>query len=462
TRRLHARRSAGRADGDGAAGGDGLAGRRWHLAHAPGEPDAARPGPAPEHRARPVRAGPARAARHAGRARARLRRRHAAPDAPQRARPAAGGLVVARGRLVALVGCGRHRRARAAGSVADEPAVAGQGARLAARARRHVDLAGLLLSQQRLVELPVQWRRRAAAGRGRKRAEDARRAAHRRAPGGRPCRRKRIRPHARHPARPAFAMMTTPDRGVPRCAPRGGLARLGAARRRARAAQSGAALLMAMVIVTLIVSLAASMIWQQWRAVQVETAERARSQAAWILTGALDWARLILREDARNAGPDHLGEPWAVPLAEARLSTFLAADRENAEGAPDAFLSGSISDAQALYNLRNLVDGNGKIVPDELRALERLCTAVGVSLTTATNIANVMQSALAAAASPENEVAPLLPGSVMQFSWAGVSTDELRRLQPYVALLPRATPVNLNTASREVLVAAIDGLDLSS
>ncbi|HEV8311644.1 MAG TPA: type II secretion system minor pseudopilin GspK [Burkholderiaceae bacterium] len=225
--------------------------------------------------------------------------------------------------------------------------------------------------------------------------------------------------------------------------------------------QSGAALLMAMVIVTLIVSLAASMIWQQWRAVQVETAERARSQAAWILTGALDWARLILREDARNAGPDHLGEPWAVPLAEARLSTFLAADKENTEGAPDAFLSGSIADAQALYNLRNLVDGNGKIVPEELRALERLCTAVGVSLTTATNIANVMQGALAATASPDNE-APLLPGSVMQFAWAGVSADELRRLQPYVALLPRAMPVNLNTASREVLVAAIDGLDLSS
>ena len=32
------------------------------------------------------------------------------------------------------------------------------------------------------------------------------------------------------------------------------------------------------------------MVWQQWRAVQVEAAERARTQAAWILTGALDWA----------------------------------------------------------------------------------------------------------------------------------------------------------------------------
>ena len=62
--------------------------------------------------------------------------------------------------------------------------------------------------------------------------------------------------------------------------------------------QRGAALLTAMVIVTLVATLAAAMVWQQWRAVQVEAAERARMQAAWILAGALDWARLILREDA--------------------------------------------------------------------------------------------------------------------------------------------------------------------
>ncbi len=100
--------------------------------------------------------------------------------------------------------------------------------------------------------------------------------------------------------------------------------------------QRGAALLTAMIIVTLIASLAAGMVWQQYRAVQIEAADRARAQSAWILQGALDWARLILKEDAggnRNGNAkkvDHLGEPWAVPLAEARLSTFLAADKSAA------------------------------------------------------------------------------------------------------------------------------------
>ena len=95
--------------------------------------------------------------------------------------------------------------------------------------------------------------------------------------------------------------------------------------------QRGAALLLAMTLLALVASLAAGMVWQQWRAVQVEAAERSRGQSAWILAGALDWTRLILREDARSGAVDHAGEPWATPLAEARLSSFLAGDQRRPE-----------------------------------------------------------------------------------------------------------------------------------
>jgi general secretion pathway protein K len=227
-------------------------------------------------------------------------------------------------------------------------------------------------------------------------------------------------------------------------------------------AQRGAALLMAMIIVTLVVTLAGAMVWQQWRAVQVEAAERARTQSAWILTGALDWARLILREDARTGGADHLGEPWAVPLAEARLSTFLAADKDNTDDAPDAFLSGVISDEQARYNLTNLID-QGKILPDELAALERLCQVIGVATDVATRIAEGLRDASAPPGAPgTNANAALLPRDVRQLAWLGVSLEALRRLEPYVTLLPIRTLVNANTAGREVLVAALKGLDLAS
>lgn len=228
--------------------------------------------------------------------------------------------------------------------------------------------------------------------------------------------------------------------------------------------QRGAALLTAMIIVTLIASLAAGMVWQQYRAVQIEAADRARAQSAWILQGALDWARLILREDAKAV--DHLGEPWAVPLAEARLSTFLAADKTAAsDDGPEAFLSGSIEDAQSRYNLRALL-GGAKVPELEQRVLERLCSQVNAPPGTAAVIIAGLREAFPAPASgaspPAGEGGPLQPAGLDQLSWFGLDADTLRRLQPYVALLPKPTPVNLNTAPREVIAALFDGVDLAT
>ena len=223
--------------------------------------------------------------------------------------------------------------------------------------------------------------------------------------------------------------------------------------------QRGVALLMAMIIVTLVATLASAMIWQQWRAVQVEAAERARAQSAWILSGALDWARLILREDAKTAGADHLGEPWSVPLAEARLSTFLAADKSNTDDAPEAFLSGSITDAQSRYNLRNLIDAQGKVDANELAALQQLLQSIGVAPDVADRVATGMHDALAppGSAGSTNNV-PLLPQRIGQLGFFGIDADSIQRMTPYVVLLPIATPVNLNTAPRDVIAAVIPGL----
>lgn len=224
----------------------------------------------------------------------------------------------------------------------------------------------------------------------------------------------------------------------------------------------GAALLTAMIIVALVTTLATSMVLQQWRAVQVETAERARTQAAWILQGALDWSRLILREDIRTGTVDHLGEPWAVPLAEARLSTFLAADRDNTDDAPEAFLSGSIEDAQARFNLRNLIAGD-KISDAALAGLRRLCESADVSSSVADQLARKL---LASVVTPTDEdaarAAPVEPQTVDQIAWLGIDAESLRRLRPFITLLPAATPVNLNTAPREVIAAAVDKLDLAT
>lgn len=227
----------------------------------------------------------------------------------------------------------------------------------------------------------------------------------------------------------------------------------------ARRLQRGAALLIAMLILTLVATLASAMVWHQQRAIDVEAAERARAQAGWVLIGALDWARLILREDGRSGGADHAGEPWAVPLSEARLSTFLAADKDNTDaGDLDAFLSGAITDVQARYNLRRLVGDDGKPVALEVAALRRLCEAVGVE----TSVADRLAEGLAAAWYGEAEDDPLPPTRVAQLGWLGIDPESQGRLARYVVILPVRTPVNANTAPREVLLAAIDGLDLAT
>ena len=236
---------------------------------------------------------------------------------------------------------------------------------------------------------------------------------------------------------------------------------------RPRFAQQGAALLLAMIIVALLATATAGMVWQQDRAVTIEAAERARAQAAWILHGALDWARLILREDQRahgqrNKNYDSLDEPWAQPLAEARLSSFLAADKDNnADSGPDAFISGAIEDAQSRFNLRGLVDDAGKVVPEQLAALQRLCEAVGAPSDTADRIAQVLSAARGAAGTAESAGgAPLAPTRLSDLAWQGIEAALLAQIAPFVDLLPVRTPVNINTASREVIVAAIDGIDL--
>lgn len=234
----------------------------------------------------------------------------------------------------------------------------------------------------------------------------------------------------------------------------------------------GAALLLAMLILTLVATLAAGMLWQQNRAMQVEAAERVRTQSLWILGGAIDWARLILREDLRSSNSqgqvpiDSLDEIWATPLAEARLSSFLSADRDNnAEGGPEAFISGQIVDAQSRWNLRRLIDPAGKLVAAELATLERLCAQANLPGGTAQILAEGLRSAWApSTGGPGAAVAdaPLAPQRMADLAWLGIEAEWLERLSQWVDLLPVATPVNLNTAPREVLAAAIDGMDPGS
>jgi general secretion pathway protein K len=229
----------------------------------------------------------------------------------------------------------------------------------------------------------------------------------------------------------------------------------------------GAALLVAMLTVTLVATIAAGAMWQQWRSVEIEAADRTRVQSSWILTGALDWARLILREDMRSGNTDHLAVPWAVPLQEARLSTFLAADPNNTTEASDAdnvFLSGEINDLQAKLNLGALATA-GTIVKEPEISFGRLFDVLGLPQDQLATLKENLR--FASDLSTENRNgsrAALLPQRLEQLAWLGVSPDTIAALEPYVTILPKTTiaTVNINPAPAEVIYAvAREGLTLA-
>jgi general secretion pathway protein K len=225
----------------------------------------------------------------------------------------------------------------------------------------------------------------------------------------------------------------------------------------------GAALLVAMLTVTVVATLAAAALWQQWRSVEVESAERTRVQSGWILTGALDWARLILRED--SGAIDHLGEPWAVPLQEARLGTFLAADPNNNMAAGDAdniFLSGEITDLQSRLNVASLVEA-GTVKDERVESFRRLFEVLGLPSAELARLVENLRFAQDISVDNQNAArASLPPQRVEQLTWLGVSPQTIVALEPYVTVLPSSEPkVNLNTARAEVIYAAGRGISLA-
>jgi general secretion pathway protein K len=238
--------------------------------------------------------------------------------------------------------------------------------------------------------------------------------------------------------------------------------------------ERGAALLLAMLVVTLVATLASAALWQQWRAAEVEQAERRRVQAGWVLTGALDWARLILREDARDnqtsGNADHMGEPWAMPLEEARLSSFLAVDKNNnTDGMLEAFLSGEVIDLQSRMNFMNVVRtvGTGaqtkvELSEADMRSFSKLYEQLGLPGSELTAAANELRATMSLALSdPMPSRTALMPRKYAQLGWLGISRNSLAVLEPYVTVLPTRSTLNFNTASAQAICASVPSLDMA-
>ncbi len=224
--------------------------------------------------------------------------------------------------------------------------------------------------------------------------------------------------------------------------------------------QQGVAVVTAMLLTTLAITIVASLFWQQQVQVRSIENQRLQLQKQWVLRGALDWARLILREDGKYSITDDLKEPWAVPLSDTRLDRYVESAALRGE-ATAAVLSGSIQDAQARLNLTALAS-RGTISPVEVAAFEKLLGFLrqdpGLARATAQALAQSQRRPDAGSGAPRMigfvQVDDLL-------AVPGWTPAVLAAVKNSVVFLPRATPVNVNTASAEVLAARLPGLSLA-
>jgi general secretion pathway protein K len=274
--------------------------------------------------------------------------------------------------------------------------------------------------------------------------------------------------------------------------------------------ERGVAVVTALLLTTLAISIVASLFWQQQVEVRSMENQRLNLQTRWILRGALDYATLIL--DSRrydNGGMLYTStdQVWATPLAETRLDQYI--ERERVEGENfNATLSGNITDACSRYNLRNLAHGYRNPDEDQIEEFGRLLSNLQLDPSLAKRIAGFVALSVPAEAVPAGAPgtgagagaggaggaggeggtannggtsgiggagigSPAIANSIVASSGVvgtpmkllqvddllavpGVTPVIVERLRPFVIVLPVRTQVNVNTAPAEVLAAVIN------
>lgn len=208
-------------------------------------------------------------------------------------------------------------------------------------------------------------------------------------------------------------------------------------------AQKGSATIMALIVVSLISICIASLVWQQDFEIRKTRIYKENTQVYWLQRSLVDVVRLVLRIDLMNSqGVDHLGEIWALPIENSSIEDFLK-NQDLPEELTSVKFSGSIQDAQGLFNISNLWDAKLNTVNQSgIQTYANLLEQLGLNRNLANQTAQYVLS--------NNQRLQYLDELI---NVPGYSTDTIKRISQFAIVLPEPTEINLNTASVEVLLA---------
>lgn len=244
--------------------------------------------------------------------------------------------------------------------------------------------------------------------------------------------------------------------------------------------QQGVALITALVITAIAISIATSLAYQQYTTLRLSSNLQHLQQAYLYNTGMENWAKVLLRRDFNNSTIDDLTEDWATEIPAIPI--------------PGGFMKGKLTDLQGRLNLNDIISKTPtrshqtKANTQHIAKLTRLFIQLEL-------IDNVEQTdelidnlvdwldadSQTSDRGAESNYYRHLKSAYLAANTAIVSPSELRlikgfdqlikpqtdttddskpikqsimtRLLPYVNVLPKNTTINVNTASKEVLLS---------
>jgi general secretion pathway protein K len=212
--------------------------------------------------------------------------------------------------------------------------------------------------------------------------------------------------------------------------------------------QAGIAVVSAMLLAALVVSIAAAMIFEQQRFINRLENHFSATQARWMGEASIHWSRAILAEDAKGGAVDHLKENWAIRLP---ATPF--------EGGT---IRGFITDQQQYCNLNNLMQAGSD--SGNAYFFKRLLSSIGSNPDAVDALKDWIDPdgdiTYPYGAESEHYLAQPIPyrtanqplteiGNLSRVQ--GFTDESIAKLRHYCSVLPEPTTVNVNTASPELL-----------
>jgi general secretion pathway protein K len=224
--------------------------------------------------------------------------------------------------------------------------------------------------------------------------------------------------------------------------------------------QRGVAIITALLIVAIATSVSIAISTRLQLDVRRTGNIIASDQAYLYALAAESWSQRILRDDRKENEIDHLGENWAIELPPIPVD--------------GGYISGRLTDLQSCFNLNALLDDKAD-KPVTRPRLERLLSNLDIDTSYVQAIIDWLDSDLQTTIPDGAEDVyymnlerpyrtgnePILSISELRLIRGFDDTQIYDRLLPHVCAFGLTAPININTASEEVLRSLGDELSAS-